>query len=243
QDFTWLFWGNQPAENTQPNNVIFGNRYEEVNQDCSPRQFIKFTPTKFEWHMNGNGNDNLEYDDLSLDAGVWLHHAVVKDGATITYYRNGQEANARQISQPLDFPQPLFLGGIDIQSDGENWQGMMSDARIYDEALSASDVESCFLGSCPGDGVPGDVNGDGVADLDDFEIISGNFGLSPATREEGNLRSPDRVDLEDFRAWKSGAAASGGADPLAAAVPEPASLALACLALTLAKVIRRESRR
>lgn len=137
-DFTWAFWAKQPVSNAQPNNIIMGNRFDENNVDFEPRQFIKFTPTKFEWHMNGNGNDNMEYDDLSTIADKWQHHAVVKSGANLTYYRGGEQANTQMITQALDVPQPLFFGGQTV--DGENWEGFLDDARIYDHALSAEEV-------------------------------------------------------------------------------------------------------
>ncbi|MHC4521259.1 MAG: LamG-like jellyroll fold domain-containing protein, partial [Planctomycetota bacterium] len=116
-DFTWAFWAKQDANNTTPNDIIFGNRMDENGVDFVPRQFIKFTPTKFEWHMNGNGDDNLEYDDIPAD--VWLHHAVVKTGDQLTYYRNGAVASTGTITQGLDFPQPLYFGGDNEGSEGE----------------------------------------------------------------------------------------------------------------------------
>jgi len=111
---------------------------DENAVDFVPRQFIKFTPTKFEWHMNGNGDDNMEYDDIPAD--VWLHHAVVKSGDQLTYYRNGIEGGSGTITQPLDFPQPLYFGGDNEGAEGENWSGYMSDVAIYDRALSEAEV-------------------------------------------------------------------------------------------------------
>jgi len=69
-DFTWAFWAKHSDENTADNDIILGNRMDESPADFVPRQFIKFTPTKFEWHMNGNGDDNMEYEDIPAD--VWL---------------------------------------------------------------------------------------------------------------------------------------------------------------------------
>lgn len=137
-DFTWSFWAKHSAENTADNDIILGNRMDENAVDFVPRQFIKFTPTKFEWHMNANGDDNLDYDDIPAD--VWLHHAVVKAGAQLTYYRNGVEAGSGTITQALDFPQPLYFGGDNEGREGENWAGFMSDVRIYDRALPAAEV-------------------------------------------------------------------------------------------------------
>jgi hypothetical protein len=143
-DFTWAFWAKQDAGNTTANDIIFGNRKDENAVDFVPRQFIKFTPTKFEWHMNGNGNDNLDYEDIPPD--VWLHHAVVKAGDQLTYYRNGVEAGSRTFTQPLDVPQPLFMGGDNEAASGENWRGMLSDARIYNKALTKLEVLAAMAG-------------------------------------------------------------------------------------------------
>jgi hypothetical protein len=137
-DFTWAFWAKQDAGQTGSNDILFGNRKDANAVDFVPRQFIKFTPTKFEWHMNGNGNDNLDYEDIPAD--VWLHHAVVKTGDQLTYYRNGVEAASGTFTQPLDFPQPLFMGGDNEAASGENWRGFLSDARIYNKALTNLEV-------------------------------------------------------------------------------------------------------
>ncbi|UCD50810.1 MAG: hypothetical protein JSW27_25210, partial [Phycisphaerales bacterium] len=142
-DFTWAFWAKQAPGNGQ-NDIILGNRMDENAVDFVPRQFIKFTPTKFEWHMNGNGDDNMEYEDIPDD--VWLHHAVVKTGDQLTYYRNGVVASTGTITQALDFPQPLYFGGDNENSEGENWAGFMSDVRTYDRAIARLDVLAAMLG-------------------------------------------------------------------------------------------------
>jgi predicted ester cyclase len=137
-DFTWAFWAKHSDDNTADNDIILGNRMGENTVDFVPRQFIKFTPTKFEWHMNGNGDDNLDYDDIPAD--IWLHHALVKTADQLTYYRNGMEASSGTFTQPLDFPQPLFFGGDNEAAAGENWSGLMSDVRTYNRALTGLDI-------------------------------------------------------------------------------------------------------
>jgi hypothetical protein len=158
-DFTWAFWANQDAGNTTPNDIIFGNRYDEAAADFVPRQFIKFTPTQFEFHMNGNGDDNVDYDDIEPD--VWIQHTVVKSGSELTYYRDGNQTATGTITQPLDFPQPLYLGGDNSGDAGENWRGMLSDVRIYDNALSAQDVRD-LVNYVPVDVILGDACGQNI---------------------------------------------------------------------------------
>lgn len=142
QNFTWMFWGKQ-GEGNGSNHILMGNRFNPEGVDFVPRQFIKFTPTKFEWHMNGNGDDNMDYDDLVV--GEWNHHVVVKSGALLTYYRNGLIMAQQEITQALIEPQPLFFGGCNVGDEGENWNGYLDDARIYDVALSRQEVIDVFV--------------------------------------------------------------------------------------------------
>jgi Concanavalin A-like lectin/glucanases superfamily len=140
-DFTWSFWAKQAEGNTE-NQIVFGNRMSIELVDFEPRQFIKFTPTKFEWHTEGNGDDNLDYEDIPN--GVWLHHVVVKSANLLTYYRNGEEAASRTIAQTLYDAQPLFFGGDNQAAEGENWAGYIDNARIYNGALTAAEVAAQF---------------------------------------------------------------------------------------------------
>ncbi len=153
QDFTWMFWAKQ-VNVTEPNHIILGNRMNVDPADFEPRQFIKFTPTKFEWHMNGNGDDNMEYDDIPND--VWFHHAVVKRGAQLTYYRNGIIAGSGVITQELAEPQPLFIGGDNEGSAGENWIGYIDNVRIYDKAISSEAIASILANEWVGASGAGD---------------------------------------------------------------------------------------
>jgi len=143
-DFTWAFWAKQDATNTADNDIIVGNRYNADGVDFVPRQFIKFTPTKFEWHMNGNGDDNMDYEDIPAD--VWLHHAVVKTGDQLTYYRNGVPSSSGTITQALDVPQPLYFGGDNTGAEGENWGGMLSGVCTYNRALTRLDILAAMAG-------------------------------------------------------------------------------------------------
>ncbi|NLF32536.1 MAG: hypothetical protein GX591_16805 [Planctomycetes bacterium] len=46
--------------------------------------------------------------------------------------------------------------------------------------------------------IPGDADGDGDVDLDDFVILKQNFGLAPASRGQGDFDGDEDVDLDDF---------------------------------------------
>ncbi|RJP30127.1 MAG: hypothetical protein C4527_10505 [Candidatus Omnitrophota bacterium] len=209
QNFTWVFWAKQ-GEGNGSNNIVFGNRMNITPADFVPRQFIKFTPTKFEWHMNGNGNDNLEYDDIPN--GVWLHHAVVKRGNIVTYYRNGVMGGSRIITQELSKAQPLFFGGDNEGASGENWIGYMDNARIYNVALSTQAIVNLFVqesvsvstvGYWDFDEGSGDVVHDSSGNGNDGTVFNVNAGLG----ENGSVwvNDPERGSVISFAGGATGA--------------------------------------
>jgi len=129
-DFTWTFWAKQDGDGTGVNDLIIGNRYGGT---ASPLQFIKFTPTNFEFY---NGSlDGINYDDIP--GGLWIHHAVVKDGTSFTYYRNGVNSGTNTIATTVA-PNPFFIGG---DAGGERWRGWLSNVRIYDRALTQQEIK------------------------------------------------------------------------------------------------------
>ena len=176
QDFTWSFWVN-PGE-TDNNNIVFGNRYSPDGADFAPREFIKFTPRVFEWHVDGGGQ-NVPGDNTMLEVDVWSHNLVVKSGANLTYYRNGEEVATHEITSGPANPQPLYLGG---QNGVEVFTGLFDEVAIFDRALSEEEVVSIFQtgdnggsliednGGNPGDGGR-DADRDGVSDAN--EAIAG----------------------------------------------------------------------
>ena len=138
-DFTWSFWVN--PEETDNNNIVFGNRWGPDGTDFAPREFVKLTPRAFEWHFNAGG-ENVPGDNTLFEVGVWAHILVVKSGTTLTYYRNGVEVASSEITGGPVNPQPLYLGG-QANSAGvaaENFAGLFDEVAVFDRALSADEV-------------------------------------------------------------------------------------------------------
>jgi hypothetical protein len=82
---------------------------------------------------------------------------------------------------------------------------------------------------------PGDFNEDGTIDMADFLILAANFDTG-RTFAEGDNNFDGRVDLQDFVEFRILFQGQQGA---AAAVPEPSSLAMMCLAGALLLITRR----
>ena len=140
-DFTWAFWAKQQGDGTGVNEIIIGNRYAADGSD--PLQFIKFTPTKFEYY-----NDDAAYIDgftyeVPLPDGVWMHHCVVKDGGTLTYYRDGEEIATVNPTKTIQ-ENPFSMGGD--HTGVEMWSGYLSDVRLYTKALSSAEIVGAMKG-------------------------------------------------------------------------------------------------
>lgn len=133
--FTWAFWAkpDQAANNA----IILGNRYNTAGTDFAPAQFIKFTSSKFEWYLNGV-NQAIDYPDL--EQGVWMHHAIVKDGNSLFYYRNGVLSGQQTLTIYPAEAMPLYFGG---GANGvESWRGALSDVNLYEGALTEAELSA-----------------------------------------------------------------------------------------------------
>jgi len=135
-DFTWSFWAKRDGT-AGGNDVIIGNRNRPTGwPDTSANlDYSKFTPSQFEFTQAAATTSNINYDDLG--SGVWMHHAVVKDGDTFTYYRDGAEAGSSTMTFTIDITNPFYIGG---DAGGERWQGYVSSVILYERALTAGEV-------------------------------------------------------------------------------------------------------
>lgn len=75
------------------------------------------------------------------DGVTWMHIAASFDGSTIRLYINGKENKAVSFSSPVSIISNSLPLGIGAQSNGGNrYQGALDDLRVYNRALSASEI-------------------------------------------------------------------------------------------------------
>lgn len=201
-DFTWAYWGrNDQSANS---NVVLGNRFKPAGGDFSPREFIKFTNSQFEFHRNGGG-ENINYADVNQ--GNWIHHAVVKDGNELTYYRDGTAAGTRTITQGLNNPQPLYVGG---DKTAENWGGRVDDVALFDEALTATQIAtirnqdfSAFGGPAITTGINAPVQSNAQSTTG-FAVASDDLIEGLVATVVGNVSPAESVTTSDVGALTNG---------------------------------------
>ena len=93
--------------------------------------------------VGGVGQD-FTTDSGVVDPLIWNHVAITYDGSTITIYVNGEAVKSGSHSKRIRLygSNGLGIGGCDWETP---FQGWIRDARIYNRALSPSEIKS-FLG-------------------------------------------------------------------------------------------------
>ncbi len=170
-DFTWSFWANPNAAQPVNNDIIVGNRQPDSG-------WCKFTPNAFEFRdITPTFNTNLNYPDMVLSA--WTHHAVVKRGQIMTYYRNGLALLSAAAPGTLPANTPFYFGG-DAVATGEGWQGLIDDVATWKAALPVQSVVSLAEEAASPDTAPLAVDDSGLVPVlsDDFSGGLGNWAVT-----------------------------------------------------------------
>ncbi|MCA9099929.1 MAG: trypsin-like serine protease [Planctomycetales bacterium] len=151
-------------------------------------------------------------------------------------------------------------GGVFIEVDGINYlAGVTSFGRAANDSFVDSDYGdqagftrvSSFIdwitdvsGVVPGltaVAIPGDANGDGAVNGDDYLIWADTFGTFPSPGElSGDFNADGRVDGQDYFIWLDAFGDSGAASAnRMTAVPQPTTLSLFALGLVVTALFHR----
>jgi hypothetical protein len=137
-NFTWSFWYQQRSV-PNLNAVILGNR---SGSPPGTLQFIKFTPSNFEYFHDGN----LGIQHLISRSG-WHHLAVVKNGSELNYFENGVNVGVSKAGADVEV-NPFYWGG-DPGALGEFVDGLIDDISLWTKALTADQIRSLSQGVSP----------------------------------------------------------------------------------------------
>ncbi len=198
-----------------------------------------------EW-IDGNGAIHHLATRETAVAGVWNHVAFTlspTDAQLWVVGETGEYALKDSITGSFDgpggdvlFPDPTSytVGRGAFDNNVSDWaNALIDEIRISDAVLTPEQ----FLFDAAAVAEDGDFNNDNVVDGADFLIWQRGFGPT-GTNLTGDADDNGVVDGADLAIWKS---QFGGAPAaaVAAAVPEPATLALGGLALVLMGVVSR----
>lgn len=169
-DFTWTFWA---RANQGPNSeVILGNRKDAANTDAGG--WVKFTGTQFEFRGT-SAHNNLDYVDIP-SGGAWIHHAMVKSGNQLTYYRDGVASGTATLTTAA-VAQPFYFGGDKYTEYYNVW---LDNVATFNHALSQAEVQAVMNGDFSAYGIArptGMSDSFGGTSLDTSKWLAINKGL------------------------------------------------------------------
>jgi hypothetical protein len=185
-------------------------------------------PTRFDFKNNGNETIFVVYNNKAAPETF----ASPIDGADVTLegmqgvgYVKDNEADAWGSARPIaNFDTPTNPGELSRFSVGSSSNGNQGGFAL-DNLLVMPGIT--FNRAVTNPGVPGDVNGDMLVDVNDFNVIRDHFQQTVTMRTEGDLNRDGFVDFRDYRQWKNNVAPAAEG----AAVPETSSVVLALAAL------------
>ncbi|TWT90512.1 hypothetical protein Mal64_09030 [Pseudobythopirellula maris] len=132
------------------------------------------------------------------------------------------------------------LGAIRYNNDGMDAYAAGSWYPEGGGREASRDMGLYIIGTAAESGLPGDVDGSGVIDLADLQLIADHFRQGVSSRAEGDLTNDGFVDFDDFDQWKQnygGSLAEVNLNFLS--VPEPAALSLLFAMAGLLTLLRR----
>jgi Ca2+-binding RTX toxin-like protein len=92
---------------------------------------------------------------MPVAENTWTHLASTYDGSQLKIYVNGQLANQKAVPGPVCLnDNPLAVGAKYVPAKGENLNfvdGMLDDVRVYDNALTESEIQALMAGGPGGD--------------------------------------------------------------------------------------------
>ncbi|MHC4728829.1 MAG: LamG domain-containing protein, partial [Planctomycetota bacterium] len=125
------------------------------------------------FHLPGLSPDRLEFPGLPL-FGEWTHLAATYDGSSMKVYYNGVVVGEQDSSGQLGVSDGTLCIGTKHETApaGDEYNGMLDDIRIYNRALSLSEIKR--LGGDPLAGNPAPA--DRAIHLDTWANLSWSAG-------------------------------------------------------------------
>ena len=149
----WVITGNLDTPGNDPRMVskaIGGNSADHWYMLSSTRVD---DDKRFRFRLKTDGTtDELKADAAGvIDLDVWIHVAVVWDGATMMIYKNGVVAGSLAKGGTLDVDPSveMAIGSQPATADARPWDGSMDEVAIWDHGLSADEIAELMSSGIP----------------------------------------------------------------------------------------------
>ncbi len=106
-------------------------------------------PARFSIALSINGNYEVLTGDSLWLPNHWYFVAGTYDGTTMKIYFNGALIKQYSISGPIDmYDEPVCIGRTKNYPGSAYTPGTIDDARIYNRALTAAEIEALYYSNC-----------------------------------------------------------------------------------------------
>jgi hypothetical protein len=105
------------------------------------------------WYLsNGNWVSVFAAGGNSVPLNTWTHVAATFDGATLRIFHNGQLSASQASAGAIDVASGVLrIGGNDIWPN-EGFPGVIDEVRIYNRALSSTEIQADMATAVNGGG-------------------------------------------------------------------------------------------
>ena len=111
------------------------------NGTCAANTICALYNSGGSWYMLG-------YPKSSISINNWSHLLVTHDGSTLRLYINGEEVATAAVPGPMNPGSTPVCFGSEANAtactDGSYFAGQLDDARVYNRALSAEEVQTLY---------------------------------------------------------------------------------------------------
>lgn len=187
-------WVKDPAVkiNGEAVDAVTAGSYIAVTVNAGDRIEITY-PSELTWVEGDSSQINA---GAILQTGQWQHLAVVINGVTASLYLNGEEVGTASDFQFV----PMLISNMTSNLLGKShytadsyFQGSMDDFRIYNRALSASEITMLSNGEEPVREIQT------VSDPEDVETTA---GVAPVLPEKANVTYADGTNGTEPIVWE-----------------------------------------
>ncbi|HVV25625.1 MAG TPA: LamG domain-containing protein, partial [Candidatus Saccharimonadales bacterium] len=136
--FTYNIWLMRPADSTYHWPEIMGAANTHVFYGIRSQNYGD--GISFEYGLSPyDGTAYTNTGSFSLPVGEWHMFTATYDGAHLNFYRDG----VLVFGPATEALNPTF-GGLNFTGSINGWVGSMDDARLYNRALSAAEVQALY---------------------------------------------------------------------------------------------------
>ncbi|OGS34324.1 MAG: hypothetical protein A2474_07610, partial [Elusimicrobia bacterium RIFOXYC2_FULL_34_12] len=141
---------------------------------------------------------SLKYSTITpaLSVGTWYHVAVTYEGTAIRLYINGELQGTTSASGNIDNHGTTLCIGKDGGSGGNNFSGIIDEVKIYNRALTASEVLAEYNSAIPDATTPSTIN-----NLTTSDITTTSITLNwTAVGDDGTTGTATSYDIRYYTA-------------------------------------------